>query len=110
MKLKYQVTDKNGNVHKRVSSSGRVYTHAIVRHWDAYTYELGWKPANAERAAEMIGGHDDLRYDATKGDIVRDVAAGSAATWAGRPDLAQKEAATARKRWHVSDVEIIPVN
>jgi hypothetical protein len=109
MSNKYKVTDKNGKVHKRTSRD-RVYTHAVVRHWEAYSYALGWKPANAERAAEMLGrGHEGFYYDPVAGDIFREVLAGSDASWCGRLDLAHKQAGADRKLAHVTDVEIIPV-
>jgi len=81
---KYQVTDKNGKVHKR-STESRTYTHCIVRHWEAYSYQDG-----NGRTHQVAGGSTSYG-------------------WAGRPDLAKKLAAAAWKREHTIDVEILEV-
>jgi hypothetical protein len=109
MTNKYKVTDKNGKVHKRTSRD-RVYTHAVVRHWDSYSYDL-WNVVTPEEAAVMIASNAqlDLSYNPATRRLQRTMPAGSDASWCGRQDLANKQAGSDRKRNGVVDVEILLV-
>lgn len=80
MGYKHHVTDRNGKVHTRTSAE-RQYAYAVIRHWEAYT--------SAHRA--------DLVFPA-----------GSSASWCGRRDLADKQAASFWKYAHTASVEILP--
>ena len=80
MTTKYQVTDSRGQVHKRTTMN-RTYTHAVVCHM----------PEMPDRY------HPDKPWPAR-----------SSASWCGRADLAEKEAARWRK--HGYPVEIIPID
>lgn len=83
MKTKYRVVGRDGKVYTR--SSDRTYTHCIVRHWEAYSFENAWH-------------------------VTVHVPAGSAAiSWCGRPDLVQARVREIQGRQHTSDVEVIAV-
>lgn len=82
MPFKHEVTDKNGKVHKRVSAD-RQYAFAVVRH--------------SREFQRTVDGVDNVTFPAS-----------SAASWSGRLDLAQKEAAAMRSRGYYTDVEILP--
>jgi hypothetical protein len=83
MPFKHLVYDKFGRAHTRTSAD-RQYGFAVVRHWDAYTYQ----PFQGSPA-------------------VRDIPAGATATWCSRADLAQAQARAARQLSRTADVEIL---
>lgn len=55
MTTKYQVTDSRGQVHKRTSKAGRVYTHAVVTHYPACPAEGNWAAREAYSKASWSG-------------------------------------------------------
>jgi hypothetical protein len=79
LRLKFNVTDGNGRVHKRRSAS-HVYSHCLVIHFAAHPPSNLWP---------------------------KGIAACSHAEWAGSPALAERKAARWRKDSRVEAIEIL---
>jgi hypothetical protein len=80
LRLKFEVTDGNGRVHRR-SSAGHVYSHCLVIHFASHPCNL-WP---------------------------KGIPACSHAEWAGTRTLAEREASRWRKDPHVEAIEILEV-
>ena len=78
MANKFQATDSRGTVHKRTSEN-RTYTHCVVVHYSAVPAQGNFGPWPASTKAE----------------------------WAGRADLAEKNAARYRSNNRVDGVEVL---
>lgn len=105
MPFKHTVTDSKGQTHTRTSAS-RQYPFAVVRHWEEYSWNLGWGKLDEKTTAANLAIDPD-RIFLKDGELWRRVPAGSGSSWCSRLDLAQKEA---RKDYgkHCIGTEIIP--
>ena len=90
MPFKHTVTDSKGQTHTRTSAN-RQYPFAVVRHWEEYSWNLGWGKLDEKATAANLAIDPD-RIFLKDGELWRRVPAGSAASWCSRFDLAQKEA------------------
>ena len=103
MTTKYKVTDKNGVVYTRTTRN-RVYTHAVIRHWNAYDYERPDYTKVINKDGRNIWPNDTVIY------ATQHVPAGSAAwAWVGRADLVQAQVNAAWKGSNTADVEVIAI-
>jgi hypothetical protein len=104
MPYKHTVTDSKGQMHTRTSAD-RQYPFAVVRHWEEYSWNVGWGKLDEKATADNLA-RDPEHLFLVDGEIHRRVPAGSSACWSGRRDLAEKEA---RKPYNgCFTTEIIP--